>query len=333
MCVLAFYGKGIKFNYAELHNCFQFNPDGAGIMWQTKSGVHIKKGFMKEEELIKFLATVPEDVDRLLHFRIATSGKVSVGCCHPFPVCDNFKKMMKEEQVVPLAYAHNGILHDYTPKDGLKSAFSDTMVFGKDVLSHLVGMGVDLFDPIIDTMLENTIGTDKMVIMSKDESVLLGKFETAPSGAKYSNCSYERNRFAKTTTTSNRYFGDWYNSCYTNVETFKNITFDVDIAFDTSKEVFTGWTKENFSDFIEEHLMDCGITSIYFGYEVHGNILVVSVGCWSDNKTLKGAFKKVLNYSKVIKDTWREQFTNANVRIKAKVSSLLIEDCTEDSLF
>lgn len=329
MCVLAFYAKGINFNYAELHNCFQFNPDGAGIMWQTKEGVHIKKGFMKEEELIKFLATVPNDVDRLLHFRIATSGKVSVGCCHPFPVCDNFKKMMKDEQVVPLAYAHNGVLHDYTPKDGIKSAFSDTMVFGKDVLSHLVGMGTDLFDPVIDTMIEKTIGSDKMVIMSKDESVLLGRFETAPSGAKYSNCSYERDRFAPTT----RQSVNWFNTCYASMETYETVTFDADIAFDTSRETFTGWTKEDFTDFVEEHLMDNGITPIAYEYSVHDNILVISIGCWTDSKTLKGAFKKVLSHPKVIKDTWFDQYTNTNVRIKAKVSNLLVETYPEDRLF
>lgn len=332
MCVLAFYAKGIDFDYAELHNCFQFNPDGAGVMWQTKEGVHIKKGFMKEEELIKFLATVPNNVDRLIHFRIATSGKVSVGCCHPFPVCNDFKKMMKEEQIVPLAYAHNGVLHEYTPKDGLKSAFSDTMVFGKDILSHLVGMGIDLFDPVVDTLLENTIGTDKMVIISKDESVLLGKFELAPSGAKYSNCSYERNRFEKRVTTG-KYFNDWINSCYTNAEPYRSVTFDASISFDTSRKVFTGWTKDDFTDFVEENLMNNGITCISFDYAVHGNVLIITIGCWADNKTLKGAFKKVLSYSKLIKDTWTEQCNCVDVHIKAKISNLLIEESYEDSLF
>lgn len=330
MCVLAFYAKGTEFNYAELHNCFRFNPDGAGIMWQTKDGVHIKKGFMKEKEFIKFLATVPSDVDRLLHFRIATSGKVSVGCCHPFPICDDFKKMTKEEQVVPLAYAHNGVLPEYTPKDGIKSAFSDTMVFGKDVLSHLVGMGVDLFDPVIDTMIEKTIDTDKMVIMSKDESVLLGKFETAPSGARYSNCSYERNRFA---TLSTKYTSNLYNKCFTNIETFETVTFDVDIAFDTSRETFTGWIKEDFTDFVEEHLMENGITPVAYEYEVHDSTLIISVGCWSDSKALKGAFKKILNHSRIIKDVWFDQYTNTNVHVKAKVSKLLIETYPEDRLF
>lgn len=211
MCVIAFYPKGLPFNNGELKNCFKNNPDGAGVMWQDGGKVHIKKGFMKQKALFKFLKTLPTNVDRVLHFRIATSGKVSGACCHPFPVANDFKTMMQTEIEVPVAYAHNGVLTDYTPKEGMKSPFSDTMVFGKEVLDHLVQKHIDLFDPVIDVMIESTIDGDRMVIMNDHEVVTMGKFITSTvSGAQYSNGSYSYDRSLWKSYT---YGGGYYDTC------------------------------------------------------------------------------------------------------------------------
>lgn len=211
MCVIAFYPKGLPFNNGELKNCFKNNPDGAGVMWQDGGKVHIKKGFMKQKAFFKFLKTLPTDVDRVLHFRIATSGKVSGACCHPFPVANDFKTMMQTEIEVPVAYAHNGVLTDYTPKEGMKSPFSDTMVFGKEVLDHLVQKHVDLFDPVIDVMIESTIDGDRMAIMNGHEVVTMGKFITSTvSGAQYSNGSYSYDRSLWKSYT---YGGGYYDTC------------------------------------------------------------------------------------------------------------------------
>ena len=211
MCVIAFYPKGLPFNSGELKNCFKNNPDGAGVMWQDGGKVHIKKGFMKQKALFKFLKTLPTNVDRVIHFRIATSGKVSGACCHPFPVANDFKTMMQTEIEVPVAYAHNGVLTDYTPKEGMKSPFSDTMVFGKEVLDHLVQKHIDLFDPVIDVMIESTIDGDRMVIMNDHEVVTMGKFITSTvSGAQYSNGSYAYDRSLWKSYT---YGGGYYDTC------------------------------------------------------------------------------------------------------------------------
>lgn len=319
MCVIGVYARGMKFDYEEIHNCFQYNHDGAGVMWQENGFVHIKKGFMSESDFVKYIMTLPTDVDRVLHFRIATSGKISTGCCHPFPVCDDFKQMMKGEQIVPMAYVHNGVLPAYTPSSGMRSSFSDTMVFGKEVLSHLMNMGVDLFDPVVDTLIENTIGSDKMVIMNGDEMVLLGSFLVAPSGAKYSNVSYERNRFA--TASSSNYYGD----CLSLWEKEDNITFDISFDINANDTTFKGWRNDDFTCWIEENLLKRGVTVYGVDLVVDGTTIHAEVGCWSDSKALRGKFRKVVSHSREIKDTWEEQLTGNKIPVNIKFANVLVE--------
>ncbi len=44
---------------------------------------------MKFNEFWNAVKDLPNDKDRVFHFRIATSGKVSPECCHPFVLTDN----------------------------------------------------------------------------------------------------------------------------------------------------------------------------------------------------------------------------------------------------
>lgn len=118
MCVISFYEKGLVLNKSELENCFTGNPDGAGMMYQTGNKIHIEKGFMDFPSFWAAAEKLPANVDRVFHFRIATSGKVSAACCHPFPVCDDYKKMSFAKCDTPMGFAHNGVLSEFTPKRG-----------------------------------------------------------------------------------------------------------------------------------------------------------------------------------------------------------------------
>lgn len=46
MCIIAYAKQNVEFNANELINCWNNNPDGAGVMWTDEKGVHIKKGLM-----------------------------------------------------------------------------------------------------------------------------------------------------------------------------------------------------------------------------------------------------------------------------------------------
>lgn len=354
MCVIAVYPKGLPFNISELKTCFRNNPDGAGVMWQDGNKVHIKKGFMEQKSLFKFLKTLPTDVDRVIHFRIATSGKVSGACCHPFPVVNDFKTMMKTEIEVPVAYAHNGVLVDYTPKEGMKSPFSDTMVFGKEVLDHLVRRHVDLFDPVIDVMIESTIDGDRMVIMNDHEIVTMGKFITsAVSGAQYSNSSYsyERNLW--------KYTGGYYDTCgyyhvggYTNETTTKKsakdsksskdsksavtivkaaeedgsdniyVSFTAEITFDPSSHAIRGYTRNDYEQFIMDNLEAYnvyGVDSVITAVGDHS--MTFSVECMAYADDMIAPFYNVYE-GLAIHDTWASNNALDKVDVDIAISDL-----------
>ena len=65
---------------------------GFMIFDDAKGKVHIRKGFMDFESFWNAVKDLPTDKDRVFHFRIATSGKISPECCHPFVLSDNLDK-------------------------------------------------------------------------------------------------------------------------------------------------------------------------------------------------------------------------------------------------
>ena len=353
MCVIAFYPKGLPFNNGELKNCFKNNPDGAGVMWQDGGKVHIKKGFMKQKAFFKFLKTLPTDVDRVLHFRIATSGKVSGACCHPFPVANDFKTMMQTEIEVPVAYAHNGVLTDYTPKEGMKSPFSDTMVFGKEVLDHLVRKHVDLFDPVIDVMIESTIDGDRMAIMNDHEVVTMGKFITSTvSGAQYSNSSYSYDR---SLWKSYAYGGGYYDTCgyyhvCSNADTtalkresrrkdtkdsksttivkeaddgLSCVSFMAEITFNPSAHALVGYTRNDYEQFVLDNLEAYNVYGLDLNISAIGeHSMTFTVECMMYADDALAQFYNVYE-GKTFRDVWESNGAlHENVSVDIAISDV-----------
>ena len=353
MCVIASYPKGLPFNNGELKNCFKNNPDGAGVMWQDGGKVHIKKGFMKQKAFFKFLKTLPTDADRVLHFRIATSGKVSGACCHPFPVANDFKTMMQTEIEVPVAYAHNGVLTDYTPKEGMKSPFSDTLVFGKEVLDHLVRKHVDLFDPVIDVMIESTIDGDRMAIMNDQEVVTMGKFITSTvSGAQYSNSSYSYDR---SLWKSYAYGDGYYDTCgyyhvgyNTNTTVPKReskrkdtkdsksativkeaddglscVSFMAEITFNPSAHALVGYTRNDYEQFVLDNLEAYNVYGLDLNISAIGeHSMTFTVECMMYADDALAQFHNVYE-GKTFRDVWESNDAlHENVSVDIAISDV-----------
>lgn len=352
MCVIAVYPKGIPFDNAELKLCFKNNPDGAGVMWQEGDKVHIHKGFMKQKALFNFLKTLPTDVDRVIHFRIATSGRVSVACCHPFPIVDDYKTMMKTELVVPVAYAHNGVLVDYTPKAGMKSTFSDTMVFGREVLSHLLKANVDLFDPVIDAMLESTIDGDRMVIMDSKETITMGKFLTSnKSGARYSNASYSYDRSSWKNYGCGSlwgYYDDRDCTSYNNKTNAKNagstrqkhttvvvektdvcVSFIASVTIDTTNDKIKGYTRDDFEQFVMDNLAEVNVYGVNCIIDsIEGSKTTFSVECMAYVDDLQYPFYNIYE-GKAMNDWWRSKSNIRDVPVNIAVSDVTFDDASE----
>ena len=128
MCVIVVKKQDKKFPGVEtLKNCWNKNPDGAGFMFAKDGLVHIRKGFMDWasfwSELTECRDLYGDLIPYVVHFRIATHGKVSPQCCHPFPLSNSLDDMRVLEFDTPTGIAHNGVIPNRTTNDSV----SDTM--------------------------------------------------------------------------------------------------------------------------------------------------------------------------------------------------------------
>lgn len=127
MCIILTCEKNVRPSRDLIETCFDNNPDGAGIMWVEGGMVQTSKGFMDEFSLISAIESVPMESPLVIHMRIATSGGVNVGTCHPFPVCRDLDTLHAANVVCHAAVAHNGIIAG-VPTDSTQG-ISDTVYF------------------------------------------------------------------------------------------------------------------------------------------------------------------------------------------------------------
>lgn len=185
MCIIAIKpAQAAMFDESIIRTMFSRNPDGAGYMFVEDGKVRIEKGFMDVGSLIESLREKDFDGKNLiLHFRIGTSGLRDGLNTHPYPVFETNGISCKAD----IAMAHNGILHDFTPRIGSK--INDTQCFIHEVLEHL---DKDfLKDEGKMFLISKLIGTNRLAFLNeKDEVVTLGDF-ISDQGYLFSNSSYK----------------------------------------------------------------------------------------------------------------------------------------------
>jgi len=111
-------------------NCWTNNPDGAGLaVWrEDEKKWEVEKGFMYERdfnEAYERMNLGKEDLF-ILHWRIATSGKVDAKRTHPFPVTDRCENMLQLKYKRKKTVFHNGVSGPGTDDH------SDTMIGIRD---------------------------------------------------------------------------------------------------------------------------------------------------------------------------------------------------------
>ena len=204
MCIIAYAPKGSAIKEETIKIMFKGNPDGAGLMWKPSEfgPVEIRKGFFKVEDLIKAYNEIPVECEKAIHCRIATSGKISTACCHPFPVRSKADAMMEARDRAEIALMHNGMINFCTPVQGMKSPYSDSMLFAKRFLYPLAKQ---LDQECIQELIENSTSSRLLIMRQGKETLTLGnwKFE---DGVYYSNDNYKE-RPATT-------YGKWWSNYY-----------------------------------------------------------------------------------------------------------------------
>lgn len=188
MCIIAYLPKDATISEDTIKTMFEGNPDGAGLMWKVdeKTPVQIRKGFMKVDDLIKAYNDIPTSCERAIHCRIATAGKVSVACCHPFPVRQKVGAMKSAKDKADIALMHNGVIGYANPPQGIKSDYSDSMNFAAKFLYPL---RKELDKECIRTLIEESTTSRLLIMRESADTIMLGNW-IYDDGVYYSNDSY-----------------------------------------------------------------------------------------------------------------------------------------------
>ena len=185
MCIAINSPKGTSPTKGSLETSFIYNSDGAGYCFAKDGKLIIKKGFFEFESFLKsYQNDNIQGVNKLIHFRISTSGEINELNCHPFLITDE------------LAMIHNGVI----PHFGNKIE-NDTLQFVKLILRPIiVANGVkSLLNPSIQKMLIESIGNSKLAFLDNEGNsyIINEKLGHRYNSIWYSNETYkEKNSFS-----------------------------------------------------------------------------------------------------------------------------------------
>ena len=104
MCIAILKPKDKTISKETLQECCNNNKDGMGFAYTDGNTVYINK-YMNFDDFYKDYKEVETTSTMLIHFRIATHGKVEVKNCHPFKLNNR------------MALIHNGVISGYGDKE------------------------------------------------------------------------------------------------------------------------------------------------------------------------------------------------------------------------
>lgn len=197
MCIIVAKNAGIKMPTKEiLSNCFNANPDGAGIMLACGGLVHGFKGLMTFEAFAAKLSELEAhygSLDKLpviMHFRIGTHGSNIQANTHPFPLSDDYRDLRKLAWTAKQGMAHNGIISACSSHpDVHKENVSDTMVFVKRLVAPISKSLYITDNADVLEGLQIAAGS-KLAFMSGDGNIAIAGDFVHEDGIFYSNTSY-----------------------------------------------------------------------------------------------------------------------------------------------
>ena len=189
MCIIAIKDKGINLpDETILETMFKHNSDGAGFMYAKDGQVHIKKGFMTYKAFKKAIDKIEnvKDIPLVMHFRIATSGGIDCGACHPFPISNKRKTLRKTDFVTDIGIVHNGVIPIAAPDN-----MSDTMQYIAKKLFYYQKVQPNFYkQKSFMKRIENEIKSKMVFLTGNGDIYKIGDF-VEEDGMIYSNHSYQ----------------------------------------------------------------------------------------------------------------------------------------------
>ena len=195
MCIIVAKRKGIELPTKEiLKNCFNYNSDGAGIMFNDGKQVFIEKGFMDFNSFYSRLEALDKEFnlvnsDLALHFRISTSGNVDQGNCHPYPISTETSQLRNLSLVTDIGMAHNGVIRKHIPET--RSILNDTQTFIKNFVYGMYKTNNQFLALESNIKALGDEAGSKLCFIDKDNMYTIGQFIEEKDGVLYSNSSYE----------------------------------------------------------------------------------------------------------------------------------------------
>ena len=193
MCVIAVKPKNVSMPSDEtIRAMWDINPHGAGFMWADGKSVHIHKGFMTVESLLKALKKMEQKHDlfslpMVLHFRIGTAGGNIAANTHPFPVTDSIPLLQKTEMQTQIGVAHNGVIPIKTRQEDI----SDTMEYIASQIAPLYRYDREFYrSKEILNLIYNATHSKWAIMNAEGEVVTIGEFQER-EGILYSNLHHE----------------------------------------------------------------------------------------------------------------------------------------------
>lgn len=201
MCILIVKPKGKICPSKEiLEECFYRNPDGAGFSYNKNGVIVLRKGFMTFEDFYEASKKIPAESTALIHCRIGTSGGNTAGLTHPYPLCNDYKRMQKTTQILKpsadkkaYAVAHNGIFD----KLEIRKDVNDTCVFIANILNPLNELSKDILNSQLDSVINRCVDGSRIAILDNEGNCSrYGSGWIEDCGIYYSNSSYKPYSFS-----------------------------------------------------------------------------------------------------------------------------------------
>ena len=178
MCIIAYVPKGVKMDKEYFTNCWENNPDGAGMMYAINGKLRIKKPYFSPVSFWRDFCNIARVADGgvALHFRITTSGLNNKENTHPHKISPKHGLM------------HNGVLSEYHAKSKKQS---DTVLF----CNQLSILPMETFDCEIfhDLLAAYAVENASSFLLMNNYStvLLLGVGWETEDGVSYSNTTYK----------------------------------------------------------------------------------------------------------------------------------------------
>ena len=151
MCIAIANTQNNPLSDEELTNCWENNPNGAGILYKEDGKLKVYKQMTSLDDFKSEYNRVIKLSNCLVHFRVKSAGAITEDNIHPFMVHDN------------LGFIHNGTIMNLKYDNHL----SDTQLFNNNILKHFNKDFINNLD--IVEMLEDYVGFSKMVFMDETE--------------------------------------------------------------------------------------------------------------------------------------------------------------------